>query len=72
MHNPQKLDITDDKLTVIKGELSDYDTVRSAVENKDAVIWWVGIPMTLGHKEMNSLNGHKVLLQIMMENCCIG
>ena len=45
VRNKQKMTTQDDKLTVIQGEISDYDKVKSALTGQDAVIWCVGIPM---------------------------
>ena len=38
VRNKQKMTIQDDKLTVIQGEISDYDKVKSALACQDAVI----------------------------------
>lgn len=65
IRNPQKLAIQDEKLTVIKGEISDYETMLSAMQGQDAVIWCVGIPMFGKHEKMESLEGHKNLLKAM-------
>lgn len=65
VRNPQKLTVQDEKLRVIKGEISDYDTMRSAMEGQNAVIWCVGIPMFGKHEKMASLEGHENLLKSM-------
>ncbi len=67
VRNPQKLEITDEKLTVIKGELTEYDKIREVVVGKDAVIWCVGIPMKNKLVKFESKKGHENLLQAMKE-----
>ena len=45
VRNKQKMAIHNDKLAVIQGEIYDYDKLKSAMADQDAVIWCVGIPM---------------------------
>ena len=45
VRNKQKMTVKDDKLTVVQGEISEYNKVKSALADQDAVIWCVGIPM---------------------------
>ena len=68
VRSPDKVKQQDEHLKVVKGEILDYDTMRSALKNQDAVIWCVGIPMknTLVHFE--SEKGHENLLRAMQEN----
>jgi len=66
LRNPSKLEITDDKLTVIQGELSDIEKVTQAISGCDAVVWCVGISMKR-HKDRNVYSGHKVMLEAMKQ-----
>lgn len=67
LRNPGKLDVQNEKLRVVKGEVSDYETMRSALKDQDAVIWCVGIPMTNNYEKMEALAGHQNLLNAMKE-----
>lgn len=68
VRNPSKLTMSTGKLHVIKGEITDYETIKSAVLGCDAVIWCVGIGMVKHGAGMPSLEGHKLLLKAMKEN----
>ena len=68
VRNPDKIKLQDEHLTVVKGEISDYDTMCSALKNQDAVIWCVGIPMKNKLVHFESKKGHENLLQAMKEN----
>ncbi len=59
--------VTADGITVIEGNIDNYDEVSKALRGIDAVIWCVGIPMTRKYEKMASLEGHKVLLRAMKE-----
>ncbi|MDO5520983.1 MAG: SDR family oxidoreductase [bacterium] len=65
VRTPSKITIKNSALHVIKGDISNYEEVRSAVTGQDAVIWCVGIPMKRKYEKMESLEGHKVLLKAM-------
>lgn len=65
--NKQKMGIHDDKLTVVQGEISDYDKMKSALAGQDAVIWCVGIPMKNKFVKFESQKGHEILLKAMKE-----
>lgn len=67
LRNPQKLDAQDEKLRIVKGEISDYEAMLSNIKNQDAVIWCIGIPMKRNYETMESLAGHKNLLKAMKE-----
>lgn len=67
VRNPQKLTTQDKNLRVVKGKISDYNTMLSAMQGQDAVIWCVGIPMTNKYEKMESLEGHQNLLKAMKE-----
>lgn len=67
VRNKQKMTIHDDKLAVIQGEIYDYDKVKSALADQDAVIWCVGIPMKNKLVNFESQKGHEILLKAMKE-----
>jgi len=58
--------IQDKDITIIQGNISDYDAVKNAISGKDTVIWAVGIPME-SYEKKESLEGHKVLIKAMKE-----
>ena len=64
--NTSKITLSHKNLTTIKGEIMDYQKMKEAIEGCSAVIWCVGIPMKK-YKGMPSLDGHKVLLEVMNE-----
>jgi putative NADH-flavin reductase len=66
LRNPSKLTIKHKNLTIIQGEINNYNDIKNAIFNCDAVIWCVGIPMKK-YKHMESLDGHKNLLKAMNE-----
>ena len=67
VRNKQKMVIEDNKLTVIQGEIYDFDKVKSALIGQDAVIWCVGIPMKNKLVKFESQKGHEILLKAMKE-----
>ena len=67
VRNRQKMTNRDDKLTIVQGEIFDYDKVRSALAGQDAVIWCVGIPMKNKQVKGESKRGHEILLKAMKE-----
>ena len=66
LRNPSKLIIKHKNLTIIKGEINNYNDMKNAVQGCDAVIWCVGIPMKK-YEHMDSLEGHKNLIKAMHE-----
>ena len=66
LRNPSKLSMQHPNLTVVQGEITRYDDIRNAVSGCDAVIWCVGIPLKR-YERMESLEGHKNLIQAMNE-----
>ena len=62
-----KLNISDEKLRIAEGEISDYSAVLNALRDQDAVIWCVGIPLKRKYEKMQSLEGHQILLRAMKE-----
>jgi Putative NADH-flavin reductase len=66
LRNPSKLNMKHQNLTIVQGEINDYNDIKNAIFDYDAVIWCVGIPMKK-YKHMESLDGHKNLLKAMNE-----
>ena len=66
LRNPSKLTMKHKNLTIIKGEINNYNDMKDAVKGCDAVIWCVGIPMKK-YEHMESLEGHKNLIKAMNE-----
>ena len=66
LRNPSKLTIKHKNLTIVQGEINNYNDIKNAIFDCDAVIWCVGIPMKK-YKHMESLDGHKNLLKAMNE-----
>ena len=67
VRHPEKMQADEKHLTIIQGELTDKEKITQALSGQDAVIWCVGIPMKRNYPEMQSLEGHKVLIQAMKE-----
>ena len=67
VRHPEKMQIADDHLTIMQGELTDKEKITRALSGQDAVIWCVGIPMKRSYPGMHSLEGHRVLIQAMQE-----
>lgn len=68
VHHPEKMQAANENLTIIQGEISDKEKISKAVSGQDAVIWCVGIPMKRKYPVMQSLEGHKILLQAMKKH----
>ncbi|WP_326514362.1 NAD(P)-dependent oxidoreductase [Clostridium intestinale] len=66
LRNPSKLTIKHENLTTVQGEINNYNDIKDAIFDCDAVIWCVGIPMKR-YKHMDSLEGHKNLFKAMNE-----
>lgn len=67
LRDKSKLHISDKKLRIVEGEISDYASVLNALEDQDAVIWCVGIPLKRKYEKMQSLEGHQILVRAMKE-----
>lgn len=67
VRNPSKIKIEHPKLTVAKGELTDYAAMRDVIRGCDAVVWTVGVSMERHYEGMPALDGHKLLLKAMQE-----
>lgn len=66
LRNPSKLTIKHKNLTIVQGEINNYNDIKNAIFDCNAVIWCVGIPMKK-YKHMESFDGHKNLLKAMNE-----
>lgn len=66
VRSKSKLKLEHENLTVIQGEINNYESVNKALKGCDAVIWCVGIPMKK-YVGMASLDGHKVLIRAMKD-----
>ena len=67
VRNKKKMTIQDNKLTIVQGEIFDYNKVKHALADQDAVIWCVGIPMKNKQVKFESQKGHEILLKAMKE-----
>lgn len=67
VRHPEKVQITSDHLTLIQGQITDKEKITKALSGQNAVIWCVGIPMKRKYPVMQSLEGHKILIQAMKE-----
>lgn len=67
LRDKNKLNISDKKLRIVEGEISDHTSVLNALKDQDAVIWCVGIPLKRKYEKMQSLEGHRVLVKAMKE-----
>lgn len=67
VRHPEKVQITSDHLTLIQGQITDKEKITKALSGQNAVIWCVGIPMKRKCPVMQSLEGHKILIQAMKE-----
>lgn len=68
VRSPEKMTVIDDRLTVVKGELNEYEKIEKAMAGCDAVISTIGVPMKFAYKEMNSLKAHENIVKAMEEN----
>lgn len=66
LRDASKLTIKHKNLTIVQGEINNYNDIKNAMFDCNAVIWCVGIPMKK-YKHMESLYGHKNLLKAMNE-----
>lgn len=67
VRNPAKITIKSEGLTIVQGEINDPKKMEEAICGQDAVIWCVGIPMKRNYPNMDSFEGHKILIRIMKE-----
>lgn len=67
VRNAKKLQ-PQERLVVVEGKINDPVMMKSALSGQDAVLWCVGIPMKRKYEKMESLEGHRVLLDAMKEN----
>ncbi|MEG2289857.1 MAG: NAD(P)H-binding protein [Clostridium sp.] len=67
VRNPSKLENTYKNLTVFVGEISDYNKIREAITDCDAVIITLGISMKFGYEDTSSIEAHKNIIKAMKE-----
>lgn len=67
VRTPNKLNISDDNLKVMQGELNEYEKIKLAIEGCDCVINTVGVPMKFSYKEMDGLTGCDNIIKAMKE-----
>lgn len=65
VRNPSKLKLSDKNLTIITGELNDYECIEKAITGCDAVISALGVPMKFTYESMDSLEGHINIIKAM-------
>jgi len=66
VRDKSKLILKHENLTIIQGEINDYESVSATIKGCDAVIWCVGVPMKK-YTGMASLDGHRVLIKAMKD-----
>lgn len=67
VRNPVKLDATHEHLKVITGQANEYEKIKQAISDCDAVISILGVPMKFTYETMSSLEGHKNIIMAMQE-----
>lgn len=67
VRNPAKINLSDSQLTLVKGELSDYNAIKLAIEGSDVVISALGPSMSPKAKGMPVLEGHDNIIRAMRE-----
>jgi putative NADH-flavin reductase len=67
VRNPLKLDISNEHLTIITGELNNYSAIKEAITDCNAVISSLGCPMKWTYDGMAILDGHNNIIKAMKE-----
>lgn len=65
VRNPSKLELTHQNLEIIKGELSDFENIRTAIAGVDAVISTLGPPLKRNYKGWAILDAHINIVKAM-------
>ena len=68
VRNPSKINVEHERLNVVKGEISDVETMTQALKGQEAVIWCVGVNMNDKLVKDDELRGHENLLRAMKAN----
>ena len=69
MRNPSKFDLKHQNLTIIQGDLHDFDKIRQAVKGADTVISTLGPPLKHTYSDFAVLEGYKNIVKSMeLEN----
>lgn len=67
VRTPSKISTSSSQLEVIKGELYEYEKMKSAISGCDVVISTLGVPMKFSYKDMDTLDGTKNIVKAMEE-----
>ena len=67
MRNPSKFDLKHQNLTIIQGDLHDFDKIRRAVSGADTVISTLGPPLKRTYSDFAVLEGHKNIVKSMKQ-----
>lgn len=67
VRDPQKFMHTNRNLTILKGQLYEYENIKQAIIGCDAVISTLGVPMKFSYESMDSLAGHRNIIKAMKE-----
>ena len=65
VRNPSKFELTHQNLEIIKGELSDFENIRTAIAGVDAVISTLGPPLKRNYKGWAILDAHINIVKAM-------
>lgn len=65
VRNPSKLELTHQNLEIIKGELSDFENIRTAIAGVDAVISTLGPPLKRNYEGWAILDAHINIVKAM-------
>lgn len=63
--NPEKINISNEKLKILKGELYEYEKIENCILGCDVVINALGVPMKFSYKDMSSLEGTLNIVKAM-------
>ena len=65
MRNPSKFDLKHQNLTIIQGDLHDFDKIRRTVAAADTVISTLGPPLKRNYSDFAVLEGYKNIVKSM-------
>ncbi|MEG1002951.1 MAG: SDR family oxidoreductase [Clostridium sp.] len=67
VRNPERLKNIDNNLKIFVGEVYDFNKIKEAITNCDAVIIALGISMKWGYEDISSIEAHKNIIRAMKE-----
>ena len=67
VRNPSKIDFKDDKLSIVKGEITDFVEIKKAIQGCDAVINCIGLSMKPFEKDYPAVIATKLIIKAMKE-----